>query len=426
MAKENKLRYTLTLSGVGVPKGVLCVTVQPYGRADERKSVRVRNLKDPDYRYWDNQLKRFSSGTFTAQDNNPVLDELCEFCDRLLDNESVTTPTEFAEALRTGIPPKPRNFGAFVQSLVDEMRNGKNNKRPSRNYQVYLNLLHKLQREGNIIKVPLDEICNKHFIQFGEFILSLDDKKGRNNYLNIMKVFKQAHTKAYNRELNNNVLRFKYADNAPLKEDTEKRPSLTLEQYNQFCRLDLSTITLHGMKTDFYKSLYRDFCIFLYETKMRPVDVLRSKVANILNINGKQYLRYVPEKKKNFSPSSKDKIVHSPLSATALGIIEKYKGQSTQGYIFPFSMNNYDWDFLNADSWNNWNIRKQRALEMINKWLKKVQVVLGVGFTLTLYTFRHSALTHACMADGANWGKIALDAGTSIKMLEKHYVTNVV
>ena len=78
-----------------------------------------------------------------------------------------------------------------------------------------------------------------------------------------------------------------------------------------------------------------------------------------------------------------------------------------------------------AKSWNKWNIRKTRALELINYWLKKARVALNIDFNVTLYTFRHSALTHACMAEGANWGQIALESGTSIDMLEKHYVSNV-
>ena len=90
------------------------------------------------------------------------------------------------------------------------MRNGTNNKRPSKTYQPYINLLHKLEKEQtaqyegkrlDLINTPIADVDNKCFIQFGNFLLSLSDDEGRSNYLNIMKLFKQTHKKAFDREL---------------------------------------------------------------------------------------------------------------------------------------------------------------------------------------------------------------------------------
>lgn len=317
-------------------------------------------------------------------------------------------------------------FGDFLNSLIDEMRNGTNNKRPSKNYQVYINLLHKLEREGNIINVALADVCNKHFIAFSDFILSLSDDEGRTNYYNLMKLFKQVHTKASKRELNQYRLVFPYAEYTPVKddEDDEKRPSLSLEQYNAFVGLDLSAIPQSGCNVEFYKTLYHNFCVFLYEMKLRPVDALKLHASNIVAVNGKQYIKYVAEKKKN--SKEKNKTTYSPLTPKALEIINHYKGQSAKGYIFPFALNEYDWDYNNAESWNKWNNRKQRAIDMVNQWLKKVAVILGITFPLVCYTFRHSTLSHACMSKGANYMQIALEAATSPDMLLKHYVSNVI
>ena len=424
MADKSVLRYSLTDHGVGMPKGIMCVTVAFRGTSNGRKSCKIEGLINPETRYWDKLTRRFTKGTTTARLNNPVLNKVCELCDALLEDKRITTPKEFVEALKLGGVRQEDTFGGYLNSLIDGMRHGTNNRRPSRNYQIYRNLLHKLEREGTIIKVPLEEISNKHFIRFSQFLLSLSDKNGRTNYANMMKVFKQVHTKAYELELNDNILRFPYTKYAPVREVEEKRPALTQEQYGRFCKLDVSSIPQKGANADFYRHLYRDFCVFLYERKSRPVDVLRAKLSDIEEKNGRTYLHYIPEKKKNFS-NSKNKYVYSPLSQTALDIIKKYKGKSKKGYIFPFAMNNFDWDLTDAESWNQWNNRKSHSLNMINRWLKKIQVILEIDFTITLYTFRHSALTHACMADGANWGQIALESGTSIDMLQKHYVTNV-
>lgn len=433
----NELRYTLTPSAPSRPKGVLCVVIGYKGTAQGRKSLLIDGLTLPDFRYWDKRTQRFTSGTDTARANNPVLDAICVRCDELLNNSEITSPSEFIDAFKSGITPSDAlTLGGFLRSLIYEMRNGTNNKRPSKNYQCYINLLHKLEKEEvaqykgkvlDLINVPIADVDNKCFIQFGKFVLSLSDDEGRTNYLNIMKLFKQVHTKAYNRELTDTLLRFKYADNAPLLSDeyAEKSPSLTPEQYAQFVALDITTLRKSGSLTYGLMQMYKDFCVFLYETKMRPVDVTRAQNDNIVTVNGKQYYRYIPEKKKNNKESNKDKTVYAPLSDVALSIISKYNGQSSQGYIFLFSMNEYNWDMMNAKSWNNWNNRKARLQEMINKWLRgKVAKALNWDIVPHLYTFRHSALTHACMSEGANWGIIALNGGTSIDMLQRHYVSN--
>lgn len=418
------INFSFTPSLVGYPKGTWGVTAYFKG-STQRVPLRIEGLTAPILEHWNKKEQRFLGGTQNDVDNNNLLDALRSQCEQLQNNPQITTPQQFIDALRTGVTPKNVvTLGDYLNSLIERMRNGVNNKRPSRNYQVYINLLHKLEREGNIINTPIADVNNKHFIAFSDFILSLSDDEGRTNYLNIMKLFKQVHTKAFDEELNNNVLRFKYTEHAPVKDDEEKAPSLTLEQYHQFEILDLSKVSQSGVNVEFYKSLYHNFCLFLYEMKMRPVDVLKLHSNSIVTVKGKQYIKYVAEKKKN--SKEKNKVTYAPITPKALEIINQYKGKSSKGYIFPFSLNEYDWDYNNAESWNKWNLRKQHALEMINKWLKKVALILGVTFPLTLYSFRHSTLSHACMSDGANWGRIALEGATSSKMLETHYVSNVI
>lgn len=435
MAKE--LRYILSISAPSRPKGVLCVVVCYKGTPQGRKSIPIDGLTSPDFRYWDKKAQRFTSGTDTARANNPLLEDICVRCNELLNNSAITSPSEFIEALKSGVMPSEIiTLGDFLRSLIDEMRNGTNNKRPSKNYQCYINLLHKLEKEKtaqykgkvlDLIDAPIAEIDNKCFIQFSKFILSLSDDEGRTNYLNIMKLFKQAHTKAYDRELTDTVLRFKYTDCAPLLSDkyAEKSPSLTPEQYRQFVALDVRTLRKSGLLSYELMEMYKDFCLFLYETKMRPVDVTRAHSDSIVTIDGRQFYKYTPEKKKNNKETNKTKTVYAPLSDVALSIIAKYNGKSSQGYIFPFSMNEYNWDMMDAKSWNQWNNRKARLQEMINKWLReKVAKALNWDIVPHLYTFRHSTLTHACMSESANFMYIALDGGTSIEMLQRHYVSN--
>lgn len=352
-----------------------------------------------------------------------MLDKVEALCESLAGNPQIKTPQEFIEAFVKGTAPKPiETFGDFLRSFIDSLKRGVNNKRPSKSYQVYANLLHKLEGEGDIINVPVNEISNTHFIQFSNFLLSLSWKEGKCNYANLMARFKQIQRMAYNLEMNDNILRFQYMKNAPYKGPQEKKEALTESQYDEFQNLDLKKIPYRGPKSMFYKELYRDFCIFLYETKMRPVDVIKSMLDQVyIAKNGKPYLKYVPEKKKN--SRERNVITKTPLTKKALEIMGKYKGKSKKGYILPFSMNDHEWDLKDARSWNKWCDRKDYTMGQINTWLKKIAKEMKLDFNLTTYTFRRSALTHAC-ARGDNALMIALEAGTSVNMLQKHYVSN--
>lgn len=52
---------------------------------------------------------------------------------------------------------------------------------------------------------------------------------------------------------------------------------LTIKQYKKFVSMDLNAVP-HGNKSQLkHMELYKDFCIFLYETKMRPCDLIKLK-----------------------------------------------------------------------------------------------------------------------------------------------------
>ena len=416
--KKQQMRYALTLSGVGYAKGVLCVTASLDGK---RKSFRVEGLTNPKYEFWDKKVQRFKKGTNTAKENNPVLDKVCNFCDALIDNKDVISLEDFANAFKAKKVPKPLTFGEYLRSVIGNLKNGNFNRLPSKNYQKFITLLHKLEREGNVVNVLVKDITDEHFKMFGKWLTTLTAEEGLYNYTNLMKIFKQVQTLAYDDCLTDYTLRFKYTRFAPRKPKHEKRMPLTKQQYLQFCSIDPNTIYNTGRNCRFLGELYKDFCMFLYEVKSRPVDIIGLKEGDILTKNGKKYWAYIPEKKKN---SQETKTVYAPLNATALAIIEKYKGKSKGGYVFPFALNERVWDKTDTKEWDKWSRCKDRACQKMNQWLKVVQRTLGLDFNLILYTFRTSALTHACGSDNANLLRIALEAGTSVEMLEKHYVSN--
>lgn len=182
--------------------------------------------------------------------------------------------------------------------------------------------------------------------------------------------------------------------------------------------MDLNEVP-HGNKMQVkYMELYRDFCVFIYEMKMRPCDVVKLNVSDIKGNN----IIYWATKKKNYINESSSFVV-APLTKTSKAIIEKYRGKSSKGYVFPFAMNEYDWDFKDAASFNKWNNRKQATQERINVFLRKVADIFGVS-KLTIYTFRHSTFTHKIVS-GANLMQLAKEGGTSVSMLEHHYFNHI-
>lgn len=399
----------------------LCCTVKGTTTRHYKEVSGSYKLTNPNFKKWDKKEQRFIEPTTEAISNNAKLEAMKAHYQKLY--ETLSESLEIAngkvlfslesEAPRI-IAEKQMTFGDYVRQLIQNGKTEKN-KKPSKNYQKYINLLHKLEKEGTIIDKPLKDICNADFIAFGHFILDrLTTEEGKNNYANLMKLFKAVHTQAYNRELNDNLLRYPYMKDAPIKKSKE-RVALTLKQYHKFCTLDLAVIPQSGVNPMFYKELYRDFCIFLYEVKMRPCDVIRLHSNNIHN----GLIVYVAEKKKNYLNERK-RTTSVKLTETAKLIVRKYCGKSTKGYVFPFAMNNHEWNFDDAASWNKWHNRKQKTLQDINEFLHKFENVLHVD-GITLYTFRHSTFTHAVNTKGSNLLKIAREGATSIDMLENHY-----
>ena len=399
----------------------LCCTVKGTTTRHYKEVSGSYKLTNPNFKKWDKKEQRFIEPTTEAISNNAKLEAMKAHYQKLY--ETLSESLEIAngkvlfslesEAPRI-IAEKQMTFGDYVRQLIQNGKTEKN-KKHSKNYQKYINLLHKLEKEGTIIDKPLKDICNADFIAFGHFILDrLTTEEGKNNYANLMKLFKAVHTQAYNRELNDNLLRYPYMKDAPIKKSKE-RVALTLKQYHKFCTLDLAVIPQSGVNPMLYKELYRDFCIFLYEVKMRPCDVIRLHSNNIHN----GLIVYVAEKKKNYLNERK-RTTSVKLTETAKLIVRKYCGKSTKGYVFPFAMNNHEWNFDDAASWNKWHNRKQKTLQDINEFLHKFENVLHVD-GITLYTFRHSTFTHAVNTKGSNLLKIAREGATSIDMLENHY-----
>lgn len=384
----------------------------------------VQGLINPDFNYWDSKSQCFNQASTDAIHNNNVLRMMLNHYQRILDVADIKDGKElFAHnEAATVQAAKQLTLGIYLERLIDRMKH-ETIKNPSANYQNYITLLHKLQDEGKIINTPLNQVTNTHFKAFRDYIFySLNGV----NYEHLMRMFQATINKAFQDELTTNVLTYKYKQDKPnnVEKDMEKAKTgvgaLSEREYKAFLDLDLSTLPAGNNSQRQYYELYRDFCVFMYETKIRPEDVAKLHSRDINTDNGTIF--YWIGKGKNWNTCKS--FVTTTITPKAQQIINKYAGQSSKGYVFPFAMNEYDWDFKDYASFHKWKNKWNSQLESINKFLKKAAAALNLK-NMTTYYFRRSTFTHK-IKQGVNLMQLAKEGGTSLEMFNNHYYDSII
>lgn len=349
-----------------------------------------------------------------------------------------TPPPQTRRAENQVASSKPEiTLGKWLDEIIEEIKNPTRLK-PSASYQGYLTLLHKLEAEGKLINQPVSSLGDDSFVQLIKWLGKQKGKNGKGvNFIGTMKMFAATLSRARKARLTTYRPDFPYMDYAPVHKVTDKAKdfltnggaiqSLTDEQYEQFVSMDLSEIKLaRGVKMEYYKELYRDFCMLLYEMKSRPIDILRLHWDNIAydEATGRFTCTYIPAKKKNYGASSKHTskaLVIQYLSPKAVEIVLKYQGKSKGGYVFPFALNQTRWNLNDPQQFHYHYYKGNHICGQINRFLHKVGQHLKVPFQLTLYAFRRTAITQAIIENKMPITMIAKVAGTSVEMIEAHY-----
>lgn len=395
------------------------------------------DLLDPDYVKFNSKKQRFESRSRNASVNNALLEKIENFLNSILIANPVSTVEEFWSLVEEANGGKPvtkhdKTLEWFLKEIITEYRNGYANRLPSANYQTYVRLLHHLEREmkhpntKRILRVPVAEIGNREFQQFGDYLRALKAP----NYIDLMKYFKRAHNVAIRKQLASVPLTYRYMDYTPVKTFEELSAlnkgvaSLTEKQIKAIENLDLSKIVLKCKNNDYYKRLYLDTCLLMFYLYSRPIDILNMKHSNIKHCAKGYYIEYLPIKKKN-STNALKAFVRCPISDKAMAIIKKYEGMSDAGYILPYSDNNRQWDLANVEQYHKRYNRCNAMLGYVNKFLKKVAAYLRISFTndtLTTYVFRHSAISIAIANKHIPPLVVAKMAGTSLKEIERSYI----
>lgn len=403
--------------------------------------IGLGDLTDPDLVKFDSKAQRFDGHARNALINNALLDKIEDFCNHIIEENSPNSVEDFWKLIEQAKEGKPvsrdtKTLEWFLNYIIEEYKNGYTNKLPSANYQIYVRLLHHLERENkckrskHILRTPVYKISDREFQFFGDYLRTLRGP----NYMDQMKYFKRAHNIAIRKGLASVPLTYRYMDDAPVKTFEELVKfnkgiaSLSSKQIRAVEKLDLSKIVLKCKNNAFYKRLYLDTCLLMFYLYSRPIDILNMKWDNIRKCDKGYFIEYLPIKKKNSANALKS-FVRCPINDKAMAIIEKYKGVSQAGYILPFADNNRSWDLSDPEQYHKRYNRCNAMLGMVNTFLKKVATHLKISFdhdTLTTYVFRHSAISIAIAKNKIPPIVVAKMAGTSLKEIERSYMDHTV
>lgn len=434
--------FRFTTSGSGY-NGALCIVAQlpkKDGGRHSRSYRKVQGLQSPNYEHWNDSKQMFMEPTPIAIQNNQLLHDLQMKAEDLLKAYTFADNAQFFEALFNDMKPSDGpTLAQFVSQRIEETEQD-----GTGNYQTYVSLLNNLLGQDckgkgvaknlrtfqkpscdglDLADTPLSEIGNKHLAAFAMWIKDVKDGK---NYRNLNVNLRAVMRKAQQRGLNSQSLTYKFKDDAPKKCQikTDRETALTPEELNRILALQGKNLSNRGGKYFRDQTLYLDACILMYYTLSRDMDVLSFRADMIkTDPDGRKYLIYIPLKKRNYPDATKH-TVKLLLCDQALAIIEKYKGQSKGGYLLPFKMNDQEWDISDPKQFKNRKNRLSKAMQCVNKHLKKIAEEAQIDGCLTMYWFRRSVITHLAMK-GCSLHAIAKQAGTSLKMLADHYLKDL-
>lgn len=457
------LKLKFTIKGQGNYKDKVTLQCSVVGTSI-RHNMLVEGLKEPfDLIDWNEDKGKFIDGENVVF-NNSLLSKILNECTQLSQRgiyssgkELFLDYKEFHLSTEIHVP----TYFEWLDNFIEQEKSKSVGK--SSNYQLYLTLKHKLQGIdaknnktfeapkcngkliGSYLITELDTVC---FRSFCKWILAEQHGKG---FRNLCTTFIASLTKLYDQYPS---LHFKEVKTSNWRSQIPKKinlsskltavqklnavssaiPVLTIKEIEKIENLDLNLIKTDSNKHNlFLLELYKDLALLVYYLSSRPADVLQLHSIRNLSMDDLKII-YVPFKLRNRgckativnlnNDDAKSKIIRS-MNDKALAIIRKYEHQSAGGYLLPFPLNEKDWESIDGEDYASWEIHRNDTLQQANAALKKFSKVLQLSVpNLTLYTFRHSSITHA-INGGENWGVVAYRAGTSVKMIENHYYNPV-
>lgn len=385
------------------------------GKERYYKSVKHLLAGSPNLaRHWNANKERFSANAVSYSENNRILEEFKNPYTKLLLEHPELTARQVAsyfqpiKQVKCEVIERPTENAVptsdfnFVEKYLEEVILREKAKLGC-NFETYSKLLSKCRK---IIKgfssLTFQSLDYKACVQLAHIFAKYDGYKGTS------KSFRNLLGKASkDKDVPFSLVQigdFKFAEYNPKRNcaDNKTPDILTQEQLRRFINADLSKLTPQ-YKNRKEVELYRDFCIFMFHSFFAPCDVIKLKYSELTRNNTIRTRR-----------KKTHQLVEVPVSPVMGNIISKYRGTTTDGYVFPIMDDEKEKTYQTKD----YTFKKFR--EKLNIWLKSVGKELGVDYDLYAYVFRHTAITVA-LDSGLPISYIAMAAGTSIEMIQEHY-----
>ncbi|NDV63888.1 tyrosine-type recombinase/integrase [Bacteroides sp. 224] len=364
-------------------------------------------------RHWSNDKERFSSYAVSYAENNQILEDFKNTYSSLIKEYPELSAKQVAQYYSSSKPvvvlqsqeqtPSTENSDMNLVEKYLEVVIEREKVKPGCNFEPYYKLLKKCRKLfRGFSSLTFQEINFDKCVSIARTFAKHDGYKGTSkSFRNLLG--KAGKDQGVNFSISQ-IGDFMFANYDPkINEVDFNRPDvLNPDQLKEFLNADVSSMT-PSYKDRKQVELYYDFCVFMFHTFFAPCDVIKLKYKDITK-QGKIHVK----RKKTHKP------VEIPLNPVLENIINKYRGQTKNGYVFPIMDDEKEKEYTTKD----YIFKKFR--ERINTWLKCVGNELGVDYNLYAYVFRHTAITVA-LDSGVPISYVAMAAGTSTTMIQKHY-----
>lgn len=378
------------------------------------KSVGYLLKGSPDLKHWKADKEQFSGYAPFYEENNKAIADFKQIYWKLVTEHPELTAQQISDYYRnerrhTGSEPveladwKPEQYKNSVAKYL-EVVVLREKAKSGCNYEGYYKLLQKCRKEiPGFDVLPFSTLDYNKMVQIANIFA-----QGR-AYVHHSKKFRSLLGKASkDKDVMFSLTQigdFKFVDYNPDRYAVAGRNEpdvLSAEELKMFLNLSVQDLT-PSYKDRRMVEIYYDFCVFMFHSFFAPCDVIKLKWRDITRRG-----TIVARRKKTH------RAVEVPESPVMREIIDKYKGQSKDGYIFPIMDDEKEKKYTTKD----YTFKKFR--EYLNVWLKIVGKEMRLSFNLYAYVFRHTAITVA-LDNGLPVSYVANAAGTSAEMIQQHY-----
>ena len=390
------------------------VLVLRISEAKTRFYKRVEYLLkgNPNLKHFNQDKQKFSAYAVSYNENNRALEEFYQIYWKLIQDHPELNAKQVANFYQARVP--EHNVGIQVNGWsVGEYSNSvekyletvilREKAKHGCNYEVYQKLLSRCRKD-----IPAFPALAFTTLDYNRMVGIAYIFARRKGYRGITKTFRALLGRASrDQEVNFSIKQigdFLFNDYDPDRNVVKQRHPevLSQEQLRIFLNMSVRDITPQ-YKNRKQVELYYDFCVFMFHTFFSPCDVIKLKVRDITKRN-----TVVTKRKKTHRQ------VEVPITPVMRSIIDKYKGKSKDGYVFPIMNDEEEEKHKTKD----YVFKKFRS--NLNIWLKHIGKQLETDYELHTYVFRHTAITVA-LNNGLPISYVANAAGTSVDMIQAHY-----